>query len=137
MPGTPGRSGRKANSDLVHGDGLPEPPRSLSERAKVHFEYLIERLPESVWSRVDGVLLASVAELLESQEIIANELRNDPADLRLIRARMQLHEKLKGISAVLGMSPRDRALLSIEPQVEENDPMRELLLRQGCDIGPA
>lgn len=124
MAGIEGRSGgrnRKGGS-IGSGEGSPESPRELSPRAKFFFDWLIERLGASEdgseWDRVDGSLLASIAELLESEETIAKLLRDDPSDLKLHRLRGQFSDRIVRASGLIGLCPKDRERL---PKANEAD----------------
>lgn len=134
MAGTRLRSGgHNRHWNPSAGDGLPELPRRASKRAVYFTEWLVERMPEAQWSRIDGALLLSVAELLELQEIVAEALAENPTDPRYMRLRMQCYDKLKSASAVLGLAPADRARLpNTAADDDEDDPFRELLARVGA-----
>jgi len=115
MPGTSGRSGgRNAKRALdAVSDGTPLSPRVLSPRSQALFSWLLDKLraddPNSGWHRVDGALLASLSEILESQERIASMLADCPGDLALHRLRNQLAQQVVRMSALIGLSPFDRA----------------------------
>ena len=137
MVGIPMRSGgSNANgvSTDSSGDGCPERPRELSPKAERYFRWLIERLhadePGSPWHRLDGVLLASLAELLESEERLGEMLEADATNERLLRLRMQHVDRVSKLSALVGMCPRDRERLpqTVEP-VDDDDPFGEILAR--------
>ena len=143
MVGSIGRSGGARNfkpKDLPEGNGKPESPRELSPRAKHFFEWLIDRLGAeqggSVWSRADGSLLASIAETLESEEILAGLIKQSPDDLRLHRMRGQMGDRIVRASALLGLCPRDRSRLpeAVEDDGgDEADPGLSILRRMGID----
>ena len=136
MAGTAGRSGgRNRKASATAGDGPPIPPRVLTPRAAALFGWLCERLtandPRSGFNRVDGVILASFAEVLEDQERIASLLADDPGNLGLLRARGAAADRVKGFSALLGCCPFDRARQP-EPPAEEaavDDPFANLMHR--------
>jgi hypothetical protein len=138
MAGTEGRSGgrnRRGGEVLLKGDGgRPESPRELSTRAKFFFDWLIDRLGAaedgSGWDRADGSLLASIAELLESEEILGELIRKNPGDLKLHRMRGQFSDRLVRASGLLGLCPKDRERLpKARAVVEEDDPFHSLLDR--------
>jgi phage terminase small subunit len=119
MTGIKGRSGRKpTDRNHLTSDGKPESPRPLSEAAQKNFEWLSERLDVdasgSVWQRLDGVLLAAVAELMTAEA----ELSRMPPTDKTIRLRVQLSSQLRGYSSLLGLCPRDR---STTPQNAKTD----------------
>ena len=116
MSGTAGRSGgRNKNTLIPQGDGVPTSPRALSPRATALFAWLVDKLkaddPTSTWSRVDGVLIASLSELMETQERVASQLADSPDDLGLMRVRVQVAAQIARMSATIGLTPIDRARL--------------------------
>ena len=122
MAGTSGRSGgrnRKTTPNVVS-DGTPQSPRVLSPRAETLFKWLSERLtvndPSKGWRRADGVLLASLAEILESQEAVASQIADDPANVGLHRLRNNLTQQITRLSSLVGLCPFDR---SRQPQFQE------------------
>ena len=113
MAGTKGRSGgRNKKTTIQAGDGEPTSPRVLSPRATVLFGWLCDKLhtddPGSQWSRIDGTVLASLSELLESSEHIVSQLADDPTNIGLMRVRLQYAAQITRMSAVIGMCPLDR-----------------------------
>lgn len=138
MVGRIGRSGGARNfkpkKDLPSGDGKPESPRELSPRAKVYFDWLIDRLGAgevgSAWSRADGSLLASVAEAPESEEIIGELIKQSPEDVKLHRMRGQFADRIVRASALLGLCPRDRSRLPEAGEDDEDEsPMVDIMRR--------
>ena len=136
MAGSKRRSGgrNRIGGEIGSGDGSPESPRDLSPRAKFFFEWLIERLGAgedgSEWDRVDGSLLASVAELLESEEQIAKLLREAPGDLGLHRLRGQFSDRIVRASGLLGLCPKDRERLPKSREGTAEDPGFDSLMRR-------
>jgi len=135
MPGTPNRSGgrnRKASSNAI-GDGIPLSPRALSPRASALYGWILDKLkaddPASGWRRIDGCLLASFAELLESQEAIASQLSDDPSNLGLMRLRLQYVAQISRMSAVIGMSPIDRERLPQAAEATVENPLTSIMER--------
>jgi hypothetical protein len=135
MAGTPGRSGGK-NRKVKSGssDGKPTTPRPLSPTAMKHFKWLLTRLgagqKSSNWRRIDGALLATLAEVLESQESVASMLTDLPSSLELIRLRSNLAGQMQRLSAVVGLSPIDRARLPAElPDDGKDDPFEKIMRR--------
>lgn len=132
MVGAPMRSGgHNAAVDLRGGgDGCPEPPRELSPAAAKYFAWLIDRLqasePGSSWSKIDGVLLASLAELLESEERLGVMMAENPGNEKLMRLRMQHSDRVAKLSALVGLCPRDRGRLP-KPALPDDDPFAEWL----------
>lgn len=122
MVGIKGRSGRKS-SDKNHltSDGKPEPPRTLSQAAQRNFDWICERLDcdssGSIWSRLDGVLIGALAELMESEA----ELSRMPQTDKTIRLRVQLSSQLRGYSSLLGLCPRDRSTAPQNSKSELDD----------------
>ena len=113
MVGSRGRSGGKNKKiALGAGDGVPVSPRALSPRAAALFSWLLDKLkaddPGSQWSRIDGVTIAALAELLESQEHVASQLADTPGDLGLLRIRVQIAGQVSRMSAIVGLTPIDR-----------------------------
>ena len=135
MAGTPGRSGGK-NRKVKSGssDGKPTTPRPLSPTAMKHFKWLLTRLgagqKSSNWRRIDGALLATLAEVLESQESVASMLTDLPSSLELIRLRSNLAGQMQRLSALVGLSPIDRARLPAELPVDGKDDPFEKIMRR-------
>jgi len=136
MVGIGNRSGgqNRRTVEVAVGDGKPESPRELSPRAKYFFEWLVDRLGAgevgSGWSRADGSLLASTAELLESEEILGELIRKSPDDLRLHRMRGQFADRIVRVSNLIGLCPRDRAKLpEAIDGADEADPVEFMLRR--------
>lgn len=135
MAGSKGRSGgrnRKVKT-IAAGDGAPTSPRTLAPRAAALFNWLIDKLgadaPDSAWARVDGVTLAALAELLESQERIASLLADDSGSLGLMRMRLQYAAQISRMSAIIGLSPIDRERLPKPPTGDDGDVFNELMER--------
>lgn len=127
MTGTAGRSGRPGFDKQIHEtDGLPQSPRLLQERAQELFDWLCERLqvdaPGTVWKRLDGTILATVAELMADQEAVAAGLAQDPCSPQLLRLRIQFADRLYKYSSLLGLSPKDRERV---PANESEEPLTE------------
>ncbi len=138
MPGTVGRSGGfNANPGPFRpGDGQPEPPRKLTAEADACFTWLLQRLGTdsrpSPWHRVDGTVVATFAELLESQEHLATALAQNPADEKLLRLRLQYAQQIGRFSSLLGMTPRDRDRCPQVPaESDQNDAVAGLMKRLG------
>lgn len=130
MVGTPGRSGGKnaKTSPVATSDGNPQSPRILSPRAQVLFVWLCERLdvgdPIKGWRRADGALLASLAEIMESQEHIASRIADDPASLGLHRLRNNLTQQVSRLSATIGLCPFDRSRQpAVDVEQTQDDPI--------------
>ena len=124
MAGSLGRSGgrnRKATCNATS-DGMPISPRALAPRAQALFGWVVDKLsaddPKSGFARVDGAVIATLAEILQSQEQVSSMLADNPADLQLHRLRNNLASQIVRLSAVLGLSPFDR---SRQPTVEIAD----------------
>ena len=116
MAGVAGRSGgrnRKLKGPTSPGDGPPISPRPLSERATELFQWICDKLqtdsPDSGWKRVDGTLLASLAETMESLEHVAESLAVNPVDAEFIRLRNTLTSQVVRLSGIIGLCPADRA----------------------------
>lgn len=140
MVGTAMRSGgHNANgvAAIAASDGCPESPRELSPVAAVYFQWLVERLRVdevgSKWHRVDGCLLASMAELLESEERLGAMLNADPTNERLLRLRMQHADRVAKLSALLGLCPRDRERLPRSIVDDPDDPFKQWLAGMGSE----
>jgi hypothetical protein len=135
MAGTPGRSGGRNKKVATGGsDGKPVSPRPLSETATKYFRWLLTRLgtgkKESAWCKIDGTLLATLAELMESQEKVSEMLATMPESLELHRLRNALAGQLQRLSAVVGLSPVDRARLPAELPVDgAEDPFEKIMRR--------
>jgi phage terminase small subunit len=116
MAGIKGRSGRPSSAkSTTQPDGLPQPPRKLTAAAQKQFDWLLERLgttdDSTPWRRIDGVSLASLAELLEAEERLAEKLASDPFNERLLRLKMQHADRVFKFSGIVGLTPRDRERL--------------------------
>jgi hypothetical protein len=135
MAGTAGRSGgRNKKATIPAGDGSPCSPRVLSPRASVLFGWLIDKLkaddPGSQWSRIDGTILASLSELLESQEHVASQLADNPASVALMRVRIQLAGQISRMSAIIGLTPIDRKRQPVAvPTKARKDPFTKIMER--------
>jgi phage terminase small subunit len=135
MVGIGNRSGghNKKTEAVAHGSGSPESPRELSPRARHFFEWLVDRLGASEdgagWSRADGSLLASVAETLESEEILGELIRQSPDDIRLHRMRGQMADRIVRVSNLIGLCPRDRSKLPAERIDEDESPFSDIMRR--------
>jgi hypothetical protein len=138
MAGTPGRSGGRNKKVATGGsDGKPVSPRPLSESATTYFKWLLTRLgtgkKESAWCKIDGTLLATLAELLESQERVSTMLAQMPESLELHRLRNALAGQVQRMSAVIGLSPIDRARLPAELPVDgKEDPFAAIMRRMSA-----
>jgi phage terminase small subunit len=135
MVGIGNRSGghNRKTEAVAPGNGKPESPRKLSDRAEYFFEWLVDRLGAdedgSGWSRADGSLLASTAELLESEEILGELIRQSPEDIKLHRMRGQCSDRIVRISNLIGLCPRDRAKLPAERIDEDESPFSDIMRR--------
>jgi phage terminase small subunit len=135
MVGIGNRSGghNRKTEAVTPGNGKPESPRELSPRAKHFFGWLIDRLGAgedgSGWSRADGSLLASVAETLESEEILGELIKQSPDDLRLHRMRGQMADRIVRVSNLIGLCPRDRSKLPAEMIEDDGNPMVDIMRR--------
>lgn len=136
MGGVAGRSGgrnRKASSNAI-GDGSPVAPRNLSPRATALFGWILDKIgaddPGSPWHRIDGCVLASLAETLESQERISSMLADNPGDLQLHRLRNNLTTQISRLSALVGMTPVDRQRQpQAEPEADDEDVLVSIMTR--------
>ena len=134
MAGSKGRSGGR-NRKVATGksDGKPTSPRPLSSTAAAYFKWLLARLgagkKESAWCKIDGALLATLSELMESQERVSTMLAQMPESLELIRLRNALAGQVQRMSAVIGLSPFDRARLPAEMPADKDDPFQEIMRR--------
>ena len=135
MAGSKGRSGGR-NRKVTTGksDGKPASPRPLSATATTYFKWLLARLgagkKESAWCKIDGALLATLSELLESQERVSTMLAQMPESLELHRLRNALAGQMQRLSAVVGLSPFDRARLPAELPVDGKDDPFEKIMRR-------
>lgn len=136
MSGTAGRSGGHniKTTDTPLGDGVPASPRALSPRAEALYGWLLDKLsaddPKAGWRRVDGILLASLAECLEDAERLASLIADDGGNPTLIRLRGQLADRVARMSALVGLCPRDRSRLpAVEQEEPRNDPFADLMHR--------
>lgn len=120
------------------GDGPPVSPRALSPRSQALYAWLIDKLkaddPQSGFNRIDGTVIASLAEVMESQEAVASALADDPTNNGLIRLRGALADRVRAYSALLGMAPLDRSRLPAAPVEDDNDnPVADLMRRMAMD----
>ena len=125
MVGTRMRSGghNAALASSHAGDGRPESPRKLSPVAGDYFDWLVERLRADEggpWARIDGCLIASLAELLECEARLGEMLQLDPSSDKLMRLRMQHSDRVAKLSALVGLCPRDRQRLPASGEVEDD-----------------
>ena len=137
MSGVSGRSGgknRKFKVPANQGDGCPVSPRQLSPRADELFQWLTDKLgadnADSGWKRVDGAFIASMAELVESQESVSALLVDDPQNLEAIRLRNVLASQIVRMSGIAGLTPFDRSRHpkpTSEPAVD--DPFQKIMDR--------
>ena len=67
-------------------------------------------------------ILASLAELLESQERVASLLADSPGDLGLLRIRVQIAGQVSRMSSIVGLTPIDRKR---QPQALPADDKRD------------
>ena len=89
----------------------PEPPRKLSEAAAAYFGWLTKRLDRSSaeqWLPVDGTTLATLAELLESQEQLLDALTAEPLNATYLRLRLQYAAAVATYSRMVGLCPAHR-----------------------------
>lgn len=133
MPGTAARSGghNRRPGECLPSDGRPEPPRKLSEAAQANFDWLLARMPtENGSCKVDGVVLAAAAELMESQQTLADLLRDDPTNDKYLRLRLQYSQQIGRFSSFLGWTPKDRQTCPVPAQQpEQDDPQQDILRR--------
>ena len=137
MAGTAGRSGgknRKGKTPAPVGDGVPCSPRELSARADQLFQWLTDKLgansPDSGWKRVDGALLASLAETMESLEYVADALAVNQCDAEFIRLRNTLTSQVVRLSGLTGLCPSDRARHpKPTPEPDVDDPFAKIMER--------
>lgn len=131
MPGTKNRSGRRQGvvlSDAEHEVGLSY-PRESDAATEQFTRWIVANLPMSGALPVDGLMIQTLAEMMVSQECVAIGLREDPSDLKLHRLRLQLAEKIRGYSSLLGLCAADRARLPSVEVVKEEDPFESLSLK--------
>jgi phage terminase small subunit len=136
MTGAPGRSGGRnaKRSSKAVSDGMPQSPRSLAPRAQALFGWICDKLgcddPQNGFQRVDGAMIASLAEIMQSQEQVASLLADDPGNLGAHRLRNNLASQICRMSGILGLSPFDR---SRQPEIEQEpdgaDPFQDILAR--------
>jgi len=135
MAGAKGRSGGRNKKVATGGsDGKPVSPRPLSSTAERYFKWLLTRLgtgkKESAWCKIDGTLLATLAELMESQERVSTMLEQLPESLELHRLRSNLAGQMQRLSAVIGLSPVDRARLPAELPVDGKEDAFQAIMRR-------
>ena len=131
MPGTKNRSGRRQEvvlSDSEKQVGLLY-PRESDAATERFAQWIVANLPMGGALPVDGLMIQTLAEMMVSQECVAIGLREDPSDLKLHRLRLQLAEKIRGYSSLLGLCAADRARLPSVEVVEEEDPFESLSLK--------
>ncbi len=138
MVGTPNRSGgrNRKPAGLSKTDGKPEVPRELSRRASEIFDWLLIRLgvsdKGSPWRKVDGVLLASLSEAVESEERLSMMLESSPEDISLFRLRGQYADRVARMSALVGLCPRDRDRLPKDGEPKDgDDAFQKIMARMG------
>ena len=136
MAGTPNRSGgsNRKSRRTSKSDGKPESPREMSKRAAEIFDWLLIRLGTnetgSQWRKVDGVLLGSLAEAIESEERLSMMLENAPEDIGIFRLRGQYADRIGRLSALIGLCPRDRDRLPKDIDTQNDaDPFAAIMKR--------
>ena len=135
MAGTPNRSGgsNKKSRGTSKSDGKPESPRELSRRASEIFDWLVYRLGAadkgSPWRKIDGVLLSSLSEAIESEERLGMMLENAPENIGIFRLRGQYCDRIGRLSALVGLSPRDRDKLPKDAEPVTDDPFKKIMDR--------
>jgi hypothetical protein len=100
------------------------------------FAWLLDKLntddPGGGWARVDGTLIASLSETLESLEHVAAALEKNPADGEFIRLRNTLNSQVVRLSGLVGLCPADRARQpKTTPEPEPDDAFAEIMRRMG------
>jgi hypothetical protein len=138
MPGTSSRSGgsNRRPGECLPSDGRPEPPRKLSEAAQANFDWLLARMAteDSGAHRIDGVVIAAAAELMESQQTLADLLRDDPTNDRYLRLRLQYSQQIGRFSSFLGWTPKDRQTCPAPATAEPvENPFQSILRRMQMD----
>lgn len=138
MVGVRNRSGghNRKPSGSGKSDGKPESPREMSPRAAEIFEWLLVRLGTgdkgSQWRKIDGVLLGSLAEAIESEERLGTMLSDAPEDIGIFRLRGQYADRIGRLSALVGLCPRDRERLPKEIDAKDkDDPFQRIMERMG------
>jgi len=136
MTGAPGRSGGKnaIRSSKATSDGTPISPRNLSPRAQALFGWICDKLgcddPQNGFHRIDGELIASLAEIMQSQEQVSSMLADDPTNLGAHRLRNNLASQICRISGILGLSPFDRARMpALEAEQDDTNPLVSIMAR--------
>ena len=72
---------------------------------------------------------SSVAVAMTSQERVASMLGQMPESLELHRLRNALAGQIQRMSAVIGLSPFDRARLPAEVPADKDDPFQAIMRR--------
>jgi hypothetical protein len=112
----------------------PETPRPLSEAATAYYGWLMQRLQTgtiiSQWQSVDGTLLATLAELLETQEKLAEHLQTEPLQPTYLKLRLQLAAQLASYSRMLGLCPKHREQ---QPKKPTDERLQQIAEELGLD----
>lgn len=116
----------------------PEAPRKLSEAAAAYFGWLTKRLEQYTaeqWLPVDGTTLATLAELLESQEQLQDALAAEPLNAAYLRLRLQYAAAVATYSRMVGLAPAHRKhRLTAEDQTERPDRLQSIAEELGLDL---
>ncbi len=121
MAGTAGRSGgnrKKIGVDRTKKDGLPVCPKTASAAIKRKWKELLGQLENSILRGVDCHQLFVLCQLLDSVDVLAERLRQDPLDDRARRLLVQTAASINRLSVQFGLSPLDRKRLDAEPERE-------------------
>lgn len=122
MPGT-SRSGgnRTSGEDNFPQTGLPSRPTDWRKDESEVWTHLINQIPHELLRAVDSYQLKILCELIVREKALAKLLRDDPTDLPVNRAHLQVAQQISKLSAMFGLSPIDRRRIRLQPQVPDDD----------------
>ena len=118
LEGNPGKRGRKPAVLTVAATGKPFVPDHLSEDATAMAELIIEHMPDSVYAKVDGALIAVYADAYAWHKAAVHEMNHPDFKSLVVGASGQLVPnpwfRVKEQQARMMMSAGDR--LGLDPK---------------------
>jgi hypothetical protein len=112
---------------LLQPQGLPEPPRELSE-AGLDFWFLAYEAGRWISHTTDRTLVTLSAELIEEREQLRALVLANPEDYRLRSGLRELEKALTSNLALMGFTPADRSRLGFA-EVKKENKLEELMRR--------
>lgn len=124
------RSDRLPNGEpgvLLQPQGLPEPPRGLSERG-LEFWSLVYEEGRWISHTTDRTLVEITADLIQEREQLRELVLASPEDYRLRSGLRELEKALTSNLALMGFTPADRSRLGFA-EVKRESKLEELMRR--------